>query len=761
MSNTIVQTPEQLKDLHAFIKASPRLTIDIETTGLNRRKDTIIGFGLSFGGNAFYLPIYSWDVGTASLVPDFGAGIAAPDVLRQLIGKELWTWNGAFDLAFIHNTLGINLVPYLHIDGMLLAHTVNENRFSYGLKDIAQVEFGANIKQEQEDMKASIKANGGTAKQYFKADTKLMAVYCMQDCLLTDRLINKMYPELISERLDDFFQAEVMEHYRVVTIPMEQRGIRIDLPLIKQTQTEITEDIRSLEQTILTEIGPNLGIFRTWLFNKDYPPSRTGAFAQAYAEVHQCPLPRTKAGKLSMTVDTLKALPEGHHKHVLLQTARMSTEEVLATQSFMWAQEGSPGFNLLSKHHLKKLFFDTLKEKPTSYTPPSKTYPKGQPQVDDEFLDLMARKYPWAEQLRTYNRLNKIKGTYVDRFIDEAEGDRFYASYKQHGTVTGRLSGDLQQLPRPVEDGPEVVRRHINQIRNFFIADEGHVLIDADYESLEPHVFAHISKDPAVIDIFKQGHDFYSTVAIRTEGLHAFSADKKAHNYLGKHDKAKRQSAKAYALGVAYGEEAYKLAHELGFVDETINVLFSGQEQMRQAQAQAQKIIDGYWAGFPMLKKTSDAGREHILQHGFIASETGRRRRLYEAKAIADKHGSWILNSLELWKEYKDRGSEYDHMKVMRKRLKKALNAAINFPTQSLSASIVMRAGIAVNKSYLAENIPALVVGQFHDELLVSCQKGFEARAAAILQHQMENIYKLSVDLKAEPVIGLRYGAIK
>lgn len=742
----LVRTPEALKALYEFINSAQELTIDIETTGLNRRKDIIIGFGLSYNGTAFYLPIYGYDVGLSTLVPDFGAGNIAPDVLRALIGKKLRTWNGAFDLAFTHNTLGVDLIPYLNCDGMLLAHTVNENRFSYGLKDVAQVEFGANVKQEQADMLASVKANGGTAKQYFKADTELQAKYCMQDCLLTDRLIAKMYPMLVQDGLEEFFHIEVMPHYRTVTIPMEQRGIRLDLPLIRTAQAEITADIASLERDILAAIDPHLGVFRQWLVAKDYPPAREGSFAQAYCEVYSVPLPKLQSGKRSMQAEALAKLPAGHQKDVLLKKAFLLPEEITAVQSFMWRSEGSPGFNLQSPHHKKKLFFDTLKEVALSRTPPSKTFPKGQPQVDDEFLDLMAKKYPWVGQWRTYNRLNKIKGTYIDRFIDEAEGDRFYASYKQHGTVTGRLSGDFQQLPRMIEDdgAPAIVTKYVNQIRNFFIADHGHVLIDADYESLEPHVFAHISKDPDVLEIFKQGHDFYSTVAIKTEGLHAFSPDKKAHNYLGKHNKPKRQSAKAYALGIAYGEEAYKLSFELGI-----------------SQEEAQRLVTGYWEGFPVLKATSDAGREHILTHGFIATETGRRRRLHEAKKIADAHGSWILNSLELWKEYKDRGGEYDHMKVMRKRLKKALNAAINFPTQGLSGSIMMRAAIAVNKMYLAEQVPALIVAQIHDELLVSCQAGHEKRAAEILQQCMEQTYKLSVPLKAEPVIGTRYGEIK
>ncbi|MBK9292817.1 MAG: hypothetical protein IPM52_14510 [Bacteroidetes bacterium] len=100
-------------------------------------------------------------------------------------------------------------------------------------------------------------------------------------------------------------------------------------------------------------------------------------------------------------------------------------------------------------------------------------------------------------------------------------------------------------------------------------------------------------------------------------------------------------------------------------------------------------------------------------------------------------------------------------MKKHRRTLKKALNAAINYPTQGGAASIVNRAAIALAKAYKAEGVPATIIANIHDELLVSCKAGHEQQAAKIMQNVMENTTTLSVNLKAEPVIGTRYGAIK
>ena len=734
-----------VEELRAFLRDNHELAFDVESNGLNPRRNFVIGFSVATEHAGFYIATHSFNAVRRELEPT-GFNWLATEVLNALQSKKLLTWNAAFDVPITKSSFGIDLRLNLHIDGQLLLHTIDENRFQYGLKIVAKEVFGDSAADAQADMLASIKANGGTKSDYYMADTALMAKYGIQDGILTAKLIKFFWPILQREGLESFFMHdEVMPLYKHVTLPMEERGIRIDRPYIEQAQSEIAADLTALEQQILKAIEPHLGPWKQWLLNKDFPPAREGPFAQAYCQLNKIGLPRTKRGAYSLTGKAINLLPDGHHKAVLLKQEYMTEQEIADCQELMWQESGSPGFNLQSPHHMKKLVFDTLKEQPLSRTP------TGQPQIDDDMLTELGKKYEWAKDLQLFRSLTKLKGTYIDRFLEESEGDRFYARYKQFGTVTGRFSGDFQQLPRPLEQAPEgqpqipeLLIKHTNRIRNFFIADADGVLIDADYESLEPHVFSHVSNDPAIKEIFIKGWDFYSTVGIKTEKLVGFSPDKKAANYLGKLDKPKRQNVKPYALGIAYGEEDYKLHIELGV-----------------PQEEAKKLVKGYWEGFPVLFATSEANKKLILTHGFIAAEHGRRRRLYEEKEIADKHGISILDSLELWKRYHDNPKIYDWMKKQRKRLKRALNAAINFPTQSLASGIVNRASIATNLAFEAAGLPAIVIGQIHDELLVSCKKGYEQQAAKILQNCMENTYKISVPLKAEPVIGTRYGEIK
>ncbi len=267
--------------------------------------------------------------------------------------------------------------------------------------------------------------------------------------------------------------------------------------------------------------------------------------------------------------------------------------------------------NIQSKKHLGEIVFDYMGIKPKSKTR------KGQAQFDMDMIEELSKTYAWAENLRIYNKLLKIKSTYVDRFIDNNEDGRYYFYFKQNGTVSGRYGSDAQQLPKPKEEGEDapIIVKYTNIVRAFLIAGEGRKVIDSDYESLEPHCFASVTGDVKLQEIFNNGWDFYSTVAIQTEKLEGVSPDKLADNYLKKLDPVKRNQAKAYSLGIAYGMEAYALGMTLGIPTK-----------------EAEKLVAGYLDGFPDLKKWRENSRRQVKDHGYIKNYVGRIRHLPKVK---------------------------------------------------------------------------------------------------------------------------------
>ncbi len=193
----IVDTYDKLQTAMEWLNGQETVAYDVETDSLNVRKGHIIGFGVSNGLDGFYCPILRFDNSTRDGV-DYGVGReCVTAILESLKTKKLLCWNASFDLRFTKNNLGVDLVPALHADVMLLKHTCDEE-FPFGLKEVGVKIYGQEAVQEQTKLKESIKANGGTVKEYYKADTEVLADYCVKDCLLTFRLF-RHYDKLLGD----------------------------------------------------------------------------------------------------------------------------------------------------------------------------------------------------------------------------------------------------------------------------------------------------------------------------------------------------------------------------------------------------------------------------------------------------------------------------------------------------------------------------------------------------------------------------------
>ena len=121
------------------------LAYDIETTGLNVRKDEIIGFGISNGLKGFYFCYQYYDDGKMKQALSREECLV---ILRLLKNKKLITWNGSFDMRFTYHFFGIDLIDSIYIDAMLGKHTIDE-WFTFGLKEVGVKIYGDQEKNEQ------------------------------------------------------------------------------------------------------------------------------------------------------------------------------------------------------------------------------------------------------------------------------------------------------------------------------------------------------------------------------------------------------------------------------------------------------------------------------------------------------------------------------------------------------------------------------------------------------------------------------------
>jgi DNA polymerase I-like protein with 3'-5' exonuclease and polymerase domains len=756
-SYVTVDSIDKLKELIEHIKSCEIIAFDTETNSLNPRKGKIIGFSVSGEvGKGYYMPtmIFKDEELQEAVIEGKLAHDLAKKTISLLIGKKLIMHNASFDVKFVKCFYDVDLLSSLYVDTILLVHTVKEEGAgfmggsAFGLKDIAkmiQKDIGLDVEkaanEEQVALKESIKRNGGqiTRDNYeiWKADLELLSEYASADTDLTLRVYNHFIKILKDENLEKFFfEDEVMPLYKEVTIPMEQVGIKLDMELIKSSRTKIMEKLKEYAELVTKELLKNPDV-RAWVVYKAqdaYPPNNKGTFAQELIKEMNFELEQSaRTGKYSVTKSALMRLPECSAKHFLLHgdAAVLDRDISMKISMRLWREDNDGAyFNIQSKDQLGEIAFAVLGIKPLSNT---KT---GKPQFDDDTVQSIAGKYEWAKRLRIYNRLLKIKSTYMDRFLDAQEDGRYYFYYKQHGTVSGRYGSDAQQLPRPKEEGDDepIVIEYNNLIRAFFIHEEGNIFVDCDYESLEPHTFAHVSGDEELKDIFRNNWDFYSTIAIKTEKLGQYSPDKKAPNFLRKLEPKLRNKAKAYALGIPYGMGAYALGMTLVIPTK-----------------EAKKLVDGYLNGFPELKKWMERSKKQAKEKGYVSTQVGRIRHLPKVKAIYDKIGDDLLD----WNIKKEMERQYgvDQIKNLSRDYINGLNNSCNVQIQGLAASIVNRAALAINRKFKELDIRGWVCAQIHDQLVIEVEHGRSEEAARIVQDLMENTTKLSIDLKAPPTL--------
>ena len=116
-----------------------------------------------------------------------------------------------------------------------------------------------------------------------------------------------------------------------------------------------------------------------------------------------------------------------------------------------------------------------------------------------------------VENVLQYRTYAKLKSTYCDGLLKVIGADgRIHSRFNQTETRTGRISStepNLQNIPVRTELGRE--------LRRFFTARPGWVLVDADYSQIELRVLAHMAQDTNMIEAFRENRDIHRATAAK------------------------------------------------------------------------------------------------------------------------------------------------------------------------------------------------------------------------------------------------------
>lgn len=383
---------------------------------------------------------------------------------------------------------------------------------------------------------------------------------------------------------------------------------------------------------------------------------------------------------LARVLSSMETVGFAVDKDGIAEFGKMLGERIADIESEIYSLVGYE-FNLNSPKQLGEALFEKLGL-------PAKKKTKSGYSTDAQVLESLENKHPAVRDILEYRTLSKLRSTYCDGLLKViGEDGRIRSTLNQTETRTGRISStepNLQNIPVRSQLGREM--------RKFFVARPGWVLVDADYSQIELRVLAHISGDRNMITAFNDSTDIHTVTASEVFDMPPQLVTPMM-----------RSRAKAVNFGIVYGIGAFSLAKDIGV-----------------SRSEADEYIKGYLRHYSGVNEYMSRVVENAKRDGYAETMFARRRYLPELTA------------------------SNGNTRAFGERV------ARNMPIQGTAADIIKIAMIKVYDRLECENLAARLIMQVHDELIVECPENEAQRVSALLKEEMENAVKLSVALTAD-----------
>ena len=309
-----------------------------------------------------------------------------------------------------------------------------------------------------------------------------------------------------------------------------------------------------------------------------------------------------------------------------------------------------------------------------------------------EVLDKLRGYHPAVDLILEYRKLTKLNSTYVEGLLKAiAEDGRIHTTFNQTETRTGRISSlepNLQNIPVRTAEG--------SKLREFFLAKDGHILVDADYSQIELRVLAHVANDKTMIESFQNGVDIHTTTASQVFGVPLDFVTPQM-----------RSRAKAVNFGIVYGIGAFSLSKDIGV-------------SIKEADSYIKSYLENFSGVEKYMRTTVEEGREN----GYVSTMFNRRRYMPELRSS----NRMIVAAGE--------------------------RIAMNMPIQGTAADIIKIAMVRVFDRLKKDGLKAKLIMQVHDELIIETPENEREQVAKLLCEEMENAVSLNVRMKADTSFG-------
>jgi DNA polymerase I len=309
--------------------------------------------------------------------------------------------------------------------------------------------------------------------------------------------------------------------------------------------------------------------------------------------------------------------------------------------------------------------------------------------TDARVLQAIRDEHEIIPRIERWRELSTLIKTYLDvlpQLVDERS--RIHTTFLQAVAQTGRLSStnpNMQNVPVRTPLGRE--------IRGCFEAEDGQVLISADYSQIELRVLAHVAVEDALMDIFERGEDVHTATASRVFGVEAADIDP-----------GMRSKAKMINYGIVYGLSDFGLADRLNIPRE-----------------EAKEFIDAYLLRFPRVAEFIASTIEQAREDGHVRTLWGRRRQIPELRA----------------RNYQ--------VRTLGERL------AVNTVIQGTAADIIKLAMVRCHAALAHAGMSTRLILTIHDELLFEGPAAEVPAARELVEREMVGVWKheppLAVDI--------------
>jgi DNA polymerase-1 len=312
--------------------------------------------------------------------------------------------------------------------------------------------------------------------------------------------------------------------------------------------------------------------------------------------------------------------------------------------------------------------------------------------TDARVLQAIRAEHEIVPKIERWRELSTLIKTYLDvlpELVDERS--RIHTTFLQAVAQTGRLSStnpNMQNVPIRTPLGRE--------IRGCFEAEDGRVLISADYSQIELRVLAHAAGEPALMEIFERGEDVHTATASRVFGVEPDAIDP-----------GMRSKAKMINYGIVYGLSDYGLADRLNIPRE-----------------EAKAFIDAYLERFPQVARFMAETVEHAKEAGDVTTLWGRRRQIPELRA----------------RNYQ--------VRTLGERL------AVNTVIQGTAADIIKLAMVRCHRALAESGLQTRLLLTIHDELLFEGPPEEASAARELIEREMCRVWG-----DREPPMGVDIGA--